>query len=222
MFFVGCFPLRRHRLSGRGTAPSARWPIFGDLIYARWPFFGEIRVSRHAKSNMHNARSGPPVGCGGGRGRPRQASHIVVRRVRWPVSSSSTVVAPSSLFARVRGRPISRSVLPFSRRWVPLVPVRSWSWELRSWGSGTRSTPGRVGPWKARCTRRSREFIGDSSPAATVEGARRSFQARCKAISVLRPPGSSCGPQARRGRSCAGSWSLGAPCKRPPLGGPYP
>jgi hypothetical protein len=31
-------------------------------------FFGEIRVSRHAKGDVHNADSGPPVGCGGGEG----------------------------------------------------------------------------------------------------------------------------------------------------------
>jgi hypothetical protein len=41
-------------------------------------------------------------------------------------------------------------------------------------------------PWKARCTQRSWEFIGDSSPAATVGGARRS---PCKAESCTTAAG---------------------------------
>jgi hypothetical protein len=41
--------------------PSARWPFLKTPVYARWPFLGEIRVSRHAKGNMHNAYSGSSV-----------------------------------------------------------------------------------------------------------------------------------------------------------------
>ena len=55
-----------------------------------------------------------------------------------------------------------------------------------SWGSA-RSRPGRPGPWKARCRRLSEwKFIGDSSPAASVEGARRP---PCNARPALQPPG---------------------------------
>src|SRR5215210_246132 len=49
--------------------PSARWPTFGDFVYAMWTFFGEIRVSGHAEGNMHNAHSGPPLRAWWGRGR---------------------------------------------------------------------------------------------------------------------------------------------------------
>jgi hypothetical protein len=100
----------------------------------------------------------------------------------------------SSLFTRERGTPNSRSILPFSCRGVPPAPVRLWGCKLLSWGSA-QSRPGRSGLWKARCTRLSWGFIGTSSPVATVGGARRSFQSRCKAIFVLRPPGSSWGRQ---------------------------
>jgi hypothetical protein len=122
------------------------------------------------------------------RRRAHRSIGVALRTVTFHDMSGSPLGSPAFLspcFTQVRGRPISRSILPFSCRWVPPAPVRSWGSAL--------SRPGRPGPWKARCTRRSREFIGDSSPAASVEGARRLLQIRCKAISALRPPGSSCG-----------------------------
>jgi hypothetical protein len=147
-------------------------------------------VSSHAKGDMHNADSGPPVGMRRGRGWCRRAfararawrrvgcgCRSVPAQQLWP---PFFLIHPSAWEADWQRRP-----LPFSRRWVPPAPVRSW-------GSAEQTRP--PGPWKARCMRFSREFIGTSSPAARVEGARRSFQSLCKATSVLRPPGSSCGP----------------------------
>src|SRR5215218_6549252 len=48
------------------------------------------------------------------------------------------------------------------------------------------------------------EFIGGSSPTATVEGARRPLQGACTANPALRPPGSSCGPSSAAKRVTSG------------------
>ena len=48
------------------------------------------------------------------------------------------------------------------------------------------------------------EFIRNSSPAATVEGARRPLQGACKANPALQPPDSSCGPSSAVKRVASG------------------
>ena len=44
------------------TFASADYRVGRAAPSARRPFFGEIRVSRHAKGNVHNANSGSSVG----------------------------------------------------------------------------------------------------------------------------------------------------------------
>jgi hypothetical protein len=119
-----------------------------------------------------------------------QDSYIVVRRVQRPVSSCWAVVAPFLPYVPecVGGRLAEKCSTFF------LSLGRSRAGSLM----GLRAEQRRASRplEKARCMWRSPEFIGDSSPAASVEGARRG----CPAVALqsrvlhLRPPGSSCGP----------------------------
>jgi hypothetical protein len=77
------------------------------------------------------------------------------------------------------------AVLPFSCLWVTPAPVRPWVlWAVHGLARG--ADQGDPPPLeKARCTRLSREFIGDSSPAASVGGARRLLQIACTSTRVM-------------------------------------
>ena len=114
---------------------------------------------------MHNAHSGPPVGCGGGEGDPARArawrrvgcgGRSVPAEQLWPLFF---LIHPSEWEADWR-----RSVLPFPvvgslpRRFAHKVAAR-------------RADRGDQAP-RRLAARLSREFIGDSLPVATVEDAR--------------------------------------------------
>lgn len=56
MFFVGCFPLRRHRLSGREGRVLCQVAILWRIRICQVTIFlGEMRASKHAEGNMHKA-----------------------------------------------------------------------------------------------------------------------------------------------------------------------
>ena len=84
-----------------------------------WPFFGEIRVSGMPRVICTTQIVAYRWGAAGERVVPLDIDGVVVvRRVRRPVSSCSKGGGPfSSSCIRVRGRPISRSILPL----FPLV-----------------------------------------------------------------------------------------------------
>jgi hypothetical protein len=103
-----------------------------------------------------------------------QDSYIVVRRVQRPVSSCWAVVAPFLPYVPecVGGRLAEKCSTFF------LSLGRSRAGSLM----GLRAEQRRASRplEKARCMWRSPEFIGDSSPAASVEGARRG----CPAVAL--------------------------------------
>jgi hypothetical protein len=144
----------KDRLSGREGRDVCQVAIFGG-----------IRESRYAKGNLHNARSGPPVGVRRGRGWCRRVSYIVVRGVRlwstcsyrvglclnnWPpgrpktghLADASTLGAPYSS-ARGRGQiPFPIGFTPgLPHYWPRCFPHRIWRGHYsvgRSYSAGTR------------------------------------------------------------------------------------
>ncbi len=112
-------------------------------------FFGEIRVSRHAKGNLHNAHSGPPVGCDGGEGGAVGPLPGLVYSGAWGAVVGQFLLVSfgpfSSLFTRLRGRPIGGEV--FSHFPVIRFLPRRFAYGVASSVHGVAlSRPGRPGP----------------------------------------------------------------------------
>jgi hypothetical protein len=93
-------------------------------------------VSRDAKGDMHNAHSGPPVGCDGGEGVPLglcQDSCIGVRGVQSPVSSCSVhqKCGPGTVVFKRQRKSRSTSLL------LDRLFLSSTSCILTEWNIGT-------------------------------------------------------------------------------------